>query len=84
MLKARAILGAVIVTSVITSASAQTKSTSDWRQAAAAWRWEEATPLEREAYSCSAIFLILTAVKQNPEQEKLVQFAGKHPACALL
>jgi hypothetical protein len=39
------------------------------------WRWDDATPLERKAYSCSAMLLILTSDVSTPEFKRLSQIA---------
>jgi hypothetical protein len=51
----------------ITAAQAQTSPTP--------WRWDDATPLERKAYSCSAMLLILTSDVSTPEYKRLSQMA---------
>ncbi|WP_238242293.1 hypothetical protein [Methylobacterium iners] len=38
---------------------------------ASAWRWEQATPLERQSYSCAALMMVLTTTPDQPEYQSL-------------
>jgi hypothetical protein len=50
-------------------------STAQAQTQPAPWQWDDATPLERKAYSCSAMLLILTSDVSTAEYKRLSQMA---------